>query len=69
MAKMPTLNRGSPTVLSTNPLVRTRVRYSRLMTSQILRMRLRYLFDENIVQGRLNQFEARQAHARARLPL
>src|SRR5215471_7022956 len=61
-AKRPILKRGTPTVAITKPLVRTRVTYSRLTMSQSLRMRARYPFDEDIVQGRFDQLKTRNAH-------
>src|SRR5580704_2147841 len=51
--------RGTISVVMTNPLVLTRVRYSRLMIRPILRT-CRPIY-EYFVQGRLNQFESRDA--------
>src|SRR5690242_10380563 len=49
---------GSAKVPRTNALVRTRVMYSRLKISQILRIALRNFFDKDIVQRRFNQLKA-----------
>src|ERR1700740_3037494 len=58
----PTPISGTITVPIMNPLVRTRVRYSRLMISRILRMRRP--INENFAQRRLQEFEARDARVR-----
>src|SRR5213076_2406831 len=55
--KMPIVSSGSAMVPHRNAFVRTRVTYSRLTMSQILRMTVRHLFNEDVVQGRLDQLE------------
>ena len=62
-AKTPIVSRGSAMVPQRKAFVRTRVTYSRLMMSQILRMAVRDLFNEDVVQGRLDQLEAGNSHA------
>src|SRR6266567_2027118 len=54
---MPTNNSGSITVEITKAFVRTRARYSRFQISPNLRILLRDLFDEDIVQGRLHELK------------
>src|SRR5271154_2415006 len=53
---------GTMSVVMTNPLVLTRVRYSRLMIRPILRT-CRPI-NEYFIQGRLNQFESRDSDIR-----
>src|SRR5580693_9916149 len=58
----PTPISGTITVPIMNPLVRTRVRYSRLIISRILRMRRP--INENFAQRGLQKLEARDACVR-----
>src|ERR1035437_10772917 len=70
---MPAKNTGPKMVVKMNHLDRTRSRYSRLMTTQSLSMARHPHFDasgadffeEDLVQGRLHEFES--LHLRARL--
>src|SRR5947207_1762372 len=52
---------GPSTVPMMNHFERTRSRYSRLITSSSLFIRLPYFLNEDLVKGRLNQLEAADA--------
>src|ERR1051326_642075 len=56
-------NSGKATVAIKKPFVLTRVTYSRLITSQTLRIGFRDLFNEDIIQRRFHQFKPADASA------
>src|SRR5947209_987575 len=61
------ISAGIRTVEMTNALVRTRSRYSRRATSQVLRISFAYRINEDLFQGWFHQLEPVDAQPRRRL--